>query len=69
MLETEPSAAADSNDLEPTTYNLDVENSLLYARIYEAAVSMTSNLFFIITTMLIIYEDWGAAGHFRATRG
>lgn len=67
MLETEPSAAADPNDLEPTTYDLDVENSLLYARIYETAVSMASNLLFLITIMLIICEDWGAAGHFRTT--
>lgn len=69
MLETEPSAAVDLNDLEPTTYNLDVENSLLYARIYEAAVSMASDLFSLILTMLNIHEDWGTAGYFWTTRG
>lgn len=47
MLETEPSAAADANDLQSTTYNLDVESSLLYARIFEAAVSMVPDLFFL----------------------
>lgn len=69
MLETEPSVAVDSNDLEPTTYNLDVENSLLYARIYEAAVSIASKPFFPIITMLITYEDWRTAGYFWTTRG
>jgi hypothetical protein len=39
MLETEPSAV-NSNELESASYNIDVESSLLYARIFEAAVSM-----------------------------
>lgn len=69
MLETEPSAAADANDLQSTTYNLDVESSLLYARIFEAAVSMVSDLFFFIITMLIIHEDWRTAGYFWAAGG
>ncbi|KAH8121759.1 hypothetical protein LI328DRAFT_157949 [Trichoderma asperelloides] len=45
MLETEPSAAADANDLQSTTYNLDVESSLLYARIFEAATGGLLDIF------------------------
>lgn len=69
MLETEPYAAADSNDLESPNYNLNVESSLLYTRIFEAAVRMASNLFSFIITLLIIYiQDRWTAGYFWTAR-
>ncbi|KAM0262170.1 hypothetical protein ACHAQJ_001913 [Trichoderma viride] len=44
MLETEPSVV-NSNDLESTSYNIDVESSLLYARVFEAATGGLLHIF------------------------
>ncbi|KAK4071700.1 transcriptional regulator family: Fungal Specific TF [Trichoderma aggressivum f. europaeum] len=44
MLETEPSAV-DSNGLEPTNCNIDLEGSLLYARTFEAATGGLLDIF------------------------
>lgn len=69
MLETEPSAV-DSNGLEPANCNIDLEGSLLYARTFEAAVSIPtkSSNFYFLPTVLIVYKDWRTFGYLWANR-